>query len=137
MSVLEGIVSFPPAFSFPFPSKLPGITTNSPTCKSSGPNLGFAISSAVTVVPSFTAIKYTASPASTMYSPVGVVVFGKDGEVVELKVDVSLSGGREVIELEAKVPVPRDSMKRIERLGERAEESFLDFNCELECSSCK
>jgi hypothetical protein len=56
-----------------------------------------------------------------MYSPVGVVVFGRDGEVVGLKVGVSLSGGGEVVELEAEVPLPGDSVKRIERLGERAE----------------
>jgi hypothetical protein len=45
-----------------------------------------------------------------MYSPVGVVVFGRDGEVVELK---------------AEVPLPGDSVKRIERLGERAERASL------------
>ena len=60
-----------------------------------------------------------------MYSPVGVVVFGRDGEVVELKVDVSLSGGGEAIELEAEAPLPGDSVKRIEKLGERAERASL------------
>jgi len=56
-----------------------------------------------------------------MYSPVGVVVFGRDGEVVELK---------------AEVPLPGDSVKRIERLGERAERASLTLQVTDDVVSC-
>ena len=113
MSVLEA-VSFPTVVPFAPPPKLPGTTINSPTSKSCGSNSGFAISSAVTVVPNFAAIESNVSPDSTMYSPVGVVMFDGDGEVVELKVDVPLLRDGDVVELRVEVPLS----KRVERLGD-------------------